>query len=243
MVKADATTKSTLFLLDAEDQLTSMKLADNTDPKTHLSELRDHFQLMMHRHNNLLKMGSTLSNSHFNTIIMSSLPESYHPPLQTIMAAEHTSAVLGTTSSKKMKADDLISFFIEEAKHQVINDERTKYAESALAAHGKKPKKEKFHKGKTSEKPGLSVTCENCNWDGHLKEDCWLKGGGKEGQGPRNRKPKREKKTESAVVTESLDDELFAFTCTSDYADLPRALQIPKSHLGAWSQPSLLPRS
>ena len=33
MVKADATTKSTLFLLNAEDQLTSMKLADNTDPK------------------------------------------------------------------------------------------------------------------------------------------------------------------------------------------------------------------
>ena len=33
MVKADATTKSTLFLLDAENQLASMKLADNTDPK------------------------------------------------------------------------------------------------------------------------------------------------------------------------------------------------------------------
>ena len=43
MVKADATTKSTLFLLDAEDQLTSMKVADNTDPKTHLSKLMDHF--------------------------------------------------------------------------------------------------------------------------------------------------------------------------------------------------------
>ena len=48
IVKADATTKSTLFLLNAEDQLTSMKLADNTDPKTYLSELKEHFQLMMH---------------------------------------------------------------------------------------------------------------------------------------------------------------------------------------------------
>ena len=81
MVKADATTKSTLFLLNAEDQLTSMKLADNTDPKTHLSELKDHFQLMMHQHDNLLKMGSTLSDSHFNSIIMSSLHESYCPSL------------------------------------------------------------------------------------------------------------------------------------------------------------------
>ena len=143
MVKADATTKSTLFLLDAEDQLASMKLTDNTDLKTHLSELRDHFQFMMHWHNNLLKMGSTLSDPHFNTIIMLSLPESYCLSLQTITAAECTSAVLGTTSSKRMKADDLILFFIEEAKHWVINDERTKYAESTLAAHGKKPKKEK----------------------------------------------------------------------------------------------------
>ena len=85
--------KSTLFLLNGEDQLTSMKLTDNTDPKTHLSELKDHFQLMMHQHNNLLKMGSTLSDSHFNTIIMSSLPESFCLSLQTITAAEHTSAV------------------------------------------------------------------------------------------------------------------------------------------------------
>ena len=110
MVKADATTKSTLFLLNAEDQLASMKLADNADPKTHLSELKEHFQLMTHRHDNLLKMVSTLSNSHFNTIIMLSLPESCHPSLQTITAAERTSAVLGTMSSKWMKSDDLIPF-------------------------------------------------------------------------------------------------------------------------------------
>ena len=38
-VKADATTKSTLFLLDAEDQLASMKLIENNNPKAHLSEL------------------------------------------------------------------------------------------------------------------------------------------------------------------------------------------------------------
>ena len=54
MVKADTTTKSTLFLLDAKDQLASMKLVDNGDPKTHLSKLKEHFQLMIHQHDNLL---------------------------------------------------------------------------------------------------------------------------------------------------------------------------------------------
>ena len=39
-VKKDTTLKSTLFSLDAEDQLTSMKLADNEDPKAHLTELK-----------------------------------------------------------------------------------------------------------------------------------------------------------------------------------------------------------
>ena len=47
LVKADATTKSTLYLLDAEDQLASMKLSNNDDLKTHLTELKEHFQLMI----------------------------------------------------------------------------------------------------------------------------------------------------------------------------------------------------
>ena len=81
MVTADATKKSTLFILDAEDQLSSMKLEDNDDPKTHLSELKQHFQLMLQHHENLMKMGSEISDTCFNTMIMSSLLESYRPTL------------------------------------------------------------------------------------------------------------------------------------------------------------------
>ena len=47
IVKTDATSKSTLYILDTEDQLSSMKLEDNEDPATHLSELKQHFQLML----------------------------------------------------------------------------------------------------------------------------------------------------------------------------------------------------
>ena len=39
-VKADTTTKSTLFLLGMEDQLASMKLAENDDPKVHLTKVK-----------------------------------------------------------------------------------------------------------------------------------------------------------------------------------------------------------
>ena len=41
----DAMSKSTLYILDAEDQLSSMKLEDNEDSATHLSGLKQHFQL------------------------------------------------------------------------------------------------------------------------------------------------------------------------------------------------------
>ena len=47
IVKTDATSKSTLYILDAEDQLSSMKLKDNEDPAIHLSKLKQHFQLML----------------------------------------------------------------------------------------------------------------------------------------------------------------------------------------------------
>ena len=40
-VKTDVTTKSTLYLIDTEDQFNSMKLADNDEPKAHLAELRN----------------------------------------------------------------------------------------------------------------------------------------------------------------------------------------------------------
>jgi hypothetical protein len=232
-VTDDATSRSTLFLLDAEDQLSSMKLGDNDDSKAHLTELKQHFQLMLQRRDNLLKMGSTISDARFNIIVMSSLPETYRPTLQTITAAERASKLSGGTS-QKMTPDDLIAFIIEEAQHRVINDERTKNAESALAARTRKPEKSKKkgkgkgHDHKSDEK------CENCGGTGHGKPDCWSKGGGKEGQGPRQKKGKgKSKQPETAVVAvEDDDNDLFAFTCTSDFAAVAEGLDLPKSKLG-----------
>jgi gag-polypeptide of LTR copia-type len=57
VIKDDAMSKSTLYLLDAEDQLSSMKLTDNKDAKAHLTELKNHFQLMQQRRDNLIKIG------------------------------------------------------------------------------------------------------------------------------------------------------------------------------------------
>ena len=60
-----------------------------------------------------------------------------------------------------------------------------------------------------------------------------MKGGGKEGQGPKQKKGKG-KKSKMATVAAVDDDnkELFAFTCMSNFANVAEALQVPKSQLG-----------
>ena len=88
-------TKSTLYLIDAEDQLSKMKLAETEDPKTHLSKLQKHFKTMVLHWDNLIKMGSSTSDTHFNTLIMSSLPEFHCPTLQTITASKWASKLSG----------------------------------------------------------------------------------------------------------------------------------------------------
>ena len=220
--------KSTLYLIDTEDQLSKMKLAETEDAKTHLSELQKHFETMVQRRDNLIKMGSSLTDTRFNTLIMSSLPESYRPTLQTITAAERASRLSG--QSQQMKSDDLISFIIEEAQHQLINDECTKLAETALAAHAKKTGKGKNGKPKESKMEKSGIQCENCKRDGHTKSDCWAKGGDKEGQGPRQ---KKKDKPETAIVASNDEDtHMFAFSCTSEFGMLAENLQLPKSRLG-----------
>src|ERR1700678_1134928 len=117
---------------------------------------------------------------------MSSLPASYRPTLQTITATERVNRLSGSQANA-MKSDDLIAFIIEEAQHRVIIDERTKTAESALAARTKMARKSKR---KDEDEP--SITCDNCKKQGHTIDQCYSKGGGKEGQDPRQRKKARE---------------------------------------------------
>jgi hypothetical protein len=155
-VKADVTTRSTLYLIDAENQLEGMRLSDSSDPKTHLVELKAHFELMMQRHDNLIKMGSMFSDARLCTIIMTSLPPSYRPALQTITAAQKASAITSTSSSSmvKLKPADLIEFFTEEAQHRVIEEDRTKSGESALYVQSSKRKATRPWKWKGTVKEG-----------------------------------------------------------------------------------------
>ena len=161
--------------------------------------------------------------------MMSSLPESYHPTLQTITASEHVSRLSGTQSTT-MKSDDPIDFIMEEAHHHIISDEWNKNAESALAARSKGTGKSNK---KRKDKSKQNVTCDNCHKDGHTKEQCYSKGGGGEGQVPRQKAKAKAKESETAVVaTNNEEGDLFAFTCMSHYVAMADQIEVPKSRLG-----------
>jgi hypothetical protein len=61
-----------------------------------------------------------------------------------------------------------------------------KGANSALSASAKG----NGGKGRNSKSAPTNpdAVCYNCECKGHYKEDCWRKGGGKEGQGPNQKK-------------------------------------------------------
>jgi hypothetical protein len=71
-VKKDATTKGTLFLIDAKDELMSMKFHKATDVKNHLAKLTAHFNLMVQCKENLtksVKTHLTKLTAHFNLMV------------------------------------------------------------------------------------------------------------------------------------------------------------------------------
>lgn len=96
----------------------------------------------------------------------------------------------------------MISAIHEEADELVVQKEADKAAENAamIAAYAKK-------KGQSQKK-----TCTNCKRIGHTKEECFQKGGGKEGQAPWDKKKKEAAKANAASTEDTNDDVSLAVT-------------------------------
>ena len=178
--------RSRMVSVDLRRRIQEIRCAEKGDMIAHFTTLRT-------MREDLAAMGQALSEDDFYAIILGSLPASYDPYISAVNA---TSSVLGKTIS----ADDLMLTVTEEYKCRNLRNKT-----------GKKDEDAAFHSTDSGkgQKGGLNlkkknIECHNCHKKGHYKSECWAPGGGKEGQGPKQKgKTKSDEKKETGAVAET----------------------------------------
>jgi transposase InsO family protein len=134
---------------------------ENVDVCTHFEELAD-------MREQLAAMGKNIDDEDYTDVLLASLPSCYRTAISAINAS--------TRISKGALTPEIVTELMI-AEYEQLTDTKTPQdqALSAVTFKGKK----------------RDVECFNCKKRGHIKADCWAKGGGKEGQGPsRTGKPR-----------------------------------------------------
>ncbi|KAL7278122.1 hypothetical protein ACG7TL_008093 [Trametes sanguinea] len=106
-----------------------------------------------------------LSDEQYRVLILALLPTSYRPAIRAILASARA-AGMTLTSTAILTAINNIA-----CDEHALDGEQSGTNVSALAVR--------------------SIKCFNCNKEGHTKAECWSKGSGKEGQGPKRRGKKK----------------------------------------------------
>ena len=215
VVEEDAKSKSALFILDNNSQLSSMKLHENVDPEAHPEEMKEHPQMMVQSHEYILKMGSEIPDTRTSTLVTSS-PESCRTMLQTVTATE--------------------------AERGVSEQALVAHAEPKAIVKGKGEEKSKAED--QGMKAKSEITCHNCGKAGHKKHACYSKGGGKEGQAPwqTKRKDKDRLVENEAVEAANGEDEMFfTFSCILEFTNVAEETQVPRLKLGAYMKSGSIP--
>lgn len=132
----------------------------------------DHISKLRKIQEELHLMESKVTDEDFAIILLSSLPESWDV---------YTSAYLGSSmNSVSLTSHELIAVLLEEDR---CCKERSGDP-SAVAMQGKGPNKN----AKRNKPEKSDVECYNCHKKGHMAKDCFASGGGKAGQGPKQKK-------------------------------------------------------
>ena len=191
-IKTDATRKSQLHKVDIRRRLQAMTCDEDGDVKAHLNA-------MMKLREELEAMGSSIADEDFGTMILTSLPRSFDTLLQSITQSANLAGNI-------IDPNDLTRIVLEESRRREAADQARKSGDAALQTKQAKGRK---GKGKRSEN---GQTCENCKKTNHATEDCFAKGGAKEGQAPWQKK-KDKANTASVAVPKTEGEEYLTFTC------------------------------
>jgi hypothetical protein len=155
-------------------------------------EMVSHISKLHQLQEELHIFSSLVSDEDFVMILVTSLPESWD---------NYTTSLFGSSGNKpNVKSHELVAVLLEEDRRRKACSGDS--SGTALHAHAKS--REKFR----DDNPNKDKECYNCHKKGHVSKDCWAKGGGKEGQGPKGRKSSKKgnKVNQAEEVNTNLND-------------------------------------
>jgi hypothetical protein len=160
--------RSSALVADLMRRFRNKKCGENKSICTHLEQLANYREQLM-------AMGKSITDVDHLDTLFASLPLSYEQACISIS----TSNCLGTV---KLTANIFEQYILDESEQWAIKNQRPDSKDEAFTADAKKEDSKDTDKGKDKDKP---KQCSNCRKRGHVKANCWAKGGGKEGQGPK----------------------------------------------------------
>ncbi|GAW04347.1 retrotransposon Ty1-copia subclass [Lentinula edodes] len=154
------------------------------DPDT---TMEDHEKRMRNLLKKVHDLGGTATDAQFRRIVISSMPPGWKQDVR---------SVPGTSSADAFTYLHTLWYEKEEERKEEERD--SKRVKALMAAHTNTTPQDSQSRtgGRTS------ITCHNCGKPGHIARKCWAKGGGMEGQGPRQGTPNKAKAGTSANATQ-----------------------------------------
>jgi hypothetical protein len=193
------------LLIDLGRKLQNTKCGEDDD-------IRAHFELLTNFCQQLATMGQSIGDKQYTNTLMSSLPLSYDANISIITTnADMSSTTITPTTVICIITDEYDKRMLKKAKPKLTQDE-------VFTADAQKNKRKNKH----------NIECFNCHKKGHMRSDCWVKGGGKEGQGL---KKKAGVKDDTAPAAEKMADDIEAWAAIEEFDKDIEPLYSPASKI------------
>jgi len=173
-------------VVDAIWQLYDTRCPEGQSIDAHIANLRT-------RLSEVTALGETIPDRMFAVILTKSLPSSWQSWAAPFWGSK--------SATDTVTAAEVISRLYEEDRRRRIH-QRTDETANLAAVH---------NRGKRTLPPN-PITCGNCKKPGHAAAQCYSKGGGMEGQGPRQRKKREEEEKKKKESVNQATEQDVAFT-------------------------------
>lgn len=192
------------------------------DPTT---TMEDHEKRMRNLLKKVHDLGGTATDAQFCRIVISSMPIGWKQDVRSDP---------GTTSAEAFTYLHTLWYEKEEEHREEERD--TKHVKALMAAHSQTPTSIQPNSNPSRTSNRTAIICHNCSKPGHIARKCWAKGGGMEGQWPKQAQTNKPRTGANASVAE-LDD-----TSTSSPMATYVMLAQPRMNHGT-STPAQQPKS